>query len=145
MRIVKNKEEILNRLTDFHGHLGPYVVVGCRMGMIANNELGDDPFEKKAVVETGIGPPLSCIVDGVQFSSGCTLGKGNLEIKDKGEPKVIFSAEEKSVSITLREKTWKKIDNVEDEILEQVSREIFDASSNELFHIETKDSEFSEL
>ena len=68
-------------LEKFHGHLGPYVIIGFKMGQIANNKLGKDPFCKKAITWTGKNPPVSCIIDGIQLSSGCTLGKGNIIVK----------------------------------------------------------------
>ena len=76
--------ETLKQIEKFHGHIGPYAVIGYRMGLVANKKLGSDPFLKKAVVFTGTNPPLSCIVDGIQISSGCTFGKGNIRV-EKGK------------------------------------------------------------
>ncbi|HEC81191.1 MAG TPA: hypothetical protein ENI42_02025, partial [Thermoplasmatales archaeon] len=39
-------KETLKRIEQFHGHLGPYVVLGYRMGIIANKFLGENPFKK---------------------------------------------------------------------------------------------------
>ena len=86
-------KELLERLEDFHGHLGPYLVVGWRMGKTANEKLGKAPFEMKSRVKTGGKTPLSCIVDGVQFSTGCTLGKGNIEITNEKKPKAVFKTQ----------------------------------------------------
>ena len=35
-------------LEEFHGHLGPYAVIGYRMGKIACRELNNDPFSKNS-------------------------------------------------------------------------------------------------
>jgi len=71
-------EELLERGTEFHGHLGPFLVCGLRMGLLALRELDSwGHFDLQAVVETGTTPPLSCLIDGIQVATGCTLGKGN--------------------------------------------------------------------
>lgn len=66
-------------LKAFHGHLGPYVVAGLRLGRYALRRLQADPhFGIEAEVYCPDAPPPSCALDGIQFSSGCTLGKRNL-------------------------------------------------------------------
>jgi len=37
-------EEILKKIEQFHGHIGPYVIIGYKMGEISTNNLGKDPF-----------------------------------------------------------------------------------------------------
>jgi len=70
------------RLKAFHGHLGPYVVLGWRMGRIALRSLDSEGhFGLRAEVHTVLEPPASCLIDGVQLSSGCTLGKRNIEVE----------------------------------------------------------------
>ena len=129
--------ETLKQIQQFHGHLGPYAVIGFRMGKIANKKLGLDPFNKKAVVWTGIKPPLSCIVDGIQMSSGCTLGKGNLTVKDEGIPKANFSTNDgKHVKIRLKSLIQKEIDQtVTQENIITYSERLFEKSDNELFDL----------
>ena len=83
--------DILKTIEQFHGHLGPYAVLGYKMGKIACEHLGSDPFEKTVTVSTGTTPPISCIIDGIQLGSGCTLGKGNIIIKHENTPKAEFS------------------------------------------------------
>ena len=129
--------ETLKQIQQFHGHLGPYAVIGFRMGKIANEKLGPDPFSKKAVVWTGTKPPLSCIVDGIQMSSGCTLGKGNLTVKDEGVPKVHFSTDDgKYVEIKLKNLIKNEIDTTvtEDNIV-NYSERLFERTDQELFDL----------
>jgi hypothetical protein len=77
-----NREEILVRIEDFHGHLGPYVILGFRAGQLALRSLGVvGYFDLEARVWSGMKPPLSCFADGVQLGSGCTTGKGNLVVE----------------------------------------------------------------
>jgi formylmethanofuran dehydrogenase subunit E/inosine-uridine nucleoside N-ribohydrolase len=71
----------------FHGHLGPYLVLGFRMGRIALRELDSEGyFGLRAVVHSRLNPPASCLIDGVQLGSGCTLGKRNIEIMETDGP-----------------------------------------------------------
>lgn len=66
-------------LKAFHGHLGPYVFAGMRMGRYALVKLQADPhFGIEADVYCPAATPQSCAIDGIQFSTGCTLGKMNI-------------------------------------------------------------------
>ena len=127
----------LKKIEQFHGHLGPYAVIGYRMGLIANKKLGSDPFIKKAVMWTGNTPPISCIIDGVQISSGCTYGKGNISVKNKGIAKAEFSNDNgKHLEIILKTEIRKEIDtNVNKKNMIDYSEKMFEKSDEELFKI----------
>ena len=101
----------LQKIKDFHGHLGPYAVIGYRMGLAANREFGDGAFKKTAMVFSGTITPMSCMIDGIQLSSGCTLGKGNIIVEEMGEPRAIFSDKEgsRSVEICLKDEVYQMI------------------------------------
>lgn len=74
----------LTEAVKFHGHLGPYLVLGLLMGESAVKELGcRRHFGIKAVVKGADKRPKSCLIDGIQISTGCTYGKGNIQ-KIKG-------------------------------------------------------------
>ena len=97
-------DELIERGTHLHGHLGPFLIAGIRMGLLAL-ELLDSPgyFGIEAESQTGTVTPLSCLTDGVQIGSGCTLGKGNIRVTDERRPRVYFSDETgKRVTIELR-------------------------------------------
>ena len=129
--------EELKKIEEFHGHLGPYVVIGYRMGRIANEKLGSDPFTKKATVWTGVKPPVSCIIDGIQIGSGCTTGKGNLEVKNKQTPKAFFSNKNgQNIEINLKENIRNEIDTtVNEENIISYSEKLFRKTDQELFEI----------
>ena len=130
-------EEILNKIEDFHGHIGPYVIIGYKMGEISKSKLGEDPFSKKAIVWTGNETPLSCIIDGIQLSSGCTLGKGNIIVKNEKIPKVQFITKEgKTLDITLKKVIHDKIKiEVNKNNITDYSKSIYKQSNHELFEI----------
>lgn len=91
----------LKALKEFHGHLGPYLVAGARMGLIANEELSHDKLEKYCIVRCSI-PPMSCLIDGIQFISGCTYGTRRIAATSENIPEAIFTHEEKELRIKLR-------------------------------------------
>ena len=132
--------ETLKKLEEFHGHVGPYVLIGYKMGQIANKELGKDPFCKNAVIFIGCSPPISCIVDGIQLSSGCTLGKGNIFIKNENSAKAEFSNKSgKKISIELNSEIRKEIDKtVTEENILSYSEKLYERSDEELFKISRK-------
>ena len=71
--------EEIEILKAFHGHLGPYLVAGVRCGRYAIAKLNADThFGIEADVQTPPAPPPSCFLDGIQISTGCTMGKMNL-------------------------------------------------------------------
>lgn len=115
-----------------HGHRGPFLACGIRMGLLALRLLGSSGYSGiEAVAETGSTPPVSCLVDGLQISTGCTMGKGNLRVVDGGRPAARFTAGKKSVKIALRDKVTREIlaGGAGEELVERV----FSAQEEELF------------
>ena len=129
--------DILKTIEQFHGHLGPYAVLGYKMGKIACEHLGSDPFEKKVTVSTGTTPPISCIIDGIQIGSGCTLGKGNITIKHENTPKAEFCDKKgNTITITLEKHIQQEIDeNVTKENIISYSEDMFKRKNSDLFQI----------
>ena len=74
------REYSAEELAKFHGHLGPFIVLGYRMGKFALKYFDDNPFALYATVYCSGTTPESCLMDGVQIGSGCTLGKRNIEL-----------------------------------------------------------------
>ncbi len=83
-------EEALRLLERFHGHLGPYLVLGYRMGVAARRELCAGPFDLVAEVCSGRSPPMSCMADGIQVGAGCTTGKGTLRVRGERRCEAMF-------------------------------------------------------
>jgi formylmethanofuran dehydrogenase subunit E len=78
----------LQRAVAFHGHLCPGLVVGYRAARLALRELGvarAHDEELIAISETDF-----CGVDAIQVVTGCTLGKGNLIVRDWGKQVFTF-------------------------------------------------------
>ncbi len=72
-----------------HKQLCPRQVLGIRMGMLAGKLLNIDlPQTQKrllVIVETD-----GCFVDGIQASTGCTVGHRTLRVKDFGKVGAVF-------------------------------------------------------
>lgn len=99
----------LAALQRFHGHLGVYVTLGLRMGAIGQRRFGHYKG-LQAFVESQPEPPMRCVLDGVQFSSGCTMGKGNIALGSAAEPAVTFEKEGRRLKIALKAGWRQKID-----------------------------------
>ena len=69
---------LLKDAARFHGHLGPWLTLGLRAGRRAMTVLGRNPFRLRAAAHCPARTPYTCFIDGVQFASGCTLGKNNI-------------------------------------------------------------------
>lgn len=113
---------MIERGIHLHGHRGPFLIAGIRMGLLAL-ELLESPgyFGIEAKSETGTITPLSCLTDGVQIGSGCTTGKGNLRVTGERRPRVHFSTKDgRKVTIELRPNVMQEFR--EGEINEQSER-----------------------
>ena len=72
--------QILDQALAFHGHKCWASTAGVRIGLAAMRELGVGRAGAKqlhAIIETGDYHGGMCFGDGIQFTTGCTFGKGN--------------------------------------------------------------------
>lgn len=99
----------LAALQRFHGHLGIYVTLGLRMGAIGRRTFGNYKG-LRATVRTVPKPPMMCVVDGVQFASACTMGKGNIAVEAASEPGVTFEKEGRRLTISLKPGLREQVD-----------------------------------
>ena len=126
----------LENLKKFHGHLGPYAVIGFRMGKFAVEKMGVRGKGLRCVVRTGIKPPISCIIDGIQFSSSCTLGKGNIKVENKELAEAMFFKEDKKIKIKLKDNIKNRIDReMSREKEEELSLWVYGMGEEELFDV----------
>ena len=81
MSAVDDKQILLETLK-FHGHRCWASVAGVRAGLAALRMLGvkrSGGRQLHAFIEIGEDHGGMCFGDGVQYTTGCTLGKGNME------------------------------------------------------------------
>ncbi len=125
----------LEALRAFHGHLGVYVTLGLRMGAIGKRRFGHHKG-LAAAVRSRPEPPMLCVVDGVQFSSGCTMGKGNIRVEAGEGPEVLFSKEGRTLRVALRPGWRDRIDREMSKELElEQSLLYYRAPEAELFDV----------
>jgi len=114
------KPELLRYAVRFHGHLGPFLLVGLRMGLLAKKKLKPQRLhEFSAVVSTPLKPPRLCVIDGLQVSSGCTTGKGNIRVEKAQQLKAEFRRGNRSITIRPRKKVASMLERVTPETTQQ--------------------------
>ncbi|MFA6098490.1 MAG: formylmethanofuran dehydrogenase subunit E family protein [Patescibacteria group bacterium] len=90
----------LKIIKSLHGHIGPYVVLGYVMGAYVRRHLSNID---KITIYTKINPPVSCLLDGLQLSTGCTLGKNKIKtIRKKEFEKAVFYKNKRIIIIKLQ-------------------------------------------
>jgi formylmethanofuran dehydrogenase subunit E len=130
-------EELLKRVVEFHGHLGPFLVLGVKAGLLANSLLGKDCFKTTAIVATKPSPPTSCFVDGVQFVTGCTMGKGNIKLTKGRNTSVVFMKEGKTVRLKVKDEVLESINRIaSEEESRKESLKLLDRPVSDLFEVE---------
>jgi pyrimidine-specific ribonucleoside hydrolase len=95
---------------ELHRHLGIYSLIGAKMGIRAR-EILEAPFDALEVVSfAGSSPPLSCMNDGLQVSTGASLGRGTIKIADGGlKPEAVFVHGSEKVTLKIKEEVLDKI------------------------------------
>ena len=90
---------------EIHGHTGIYSIIGAKMGIRAMEYFHVGINNLQAVSFAGSRPPLSCLTDGVQISTGSTPGQGLLTIAGDLEelPTVHFEFNGRTIRMVLNE------------------------------------------
>ncbi|MBN1858639.1 formylmethanofuran dehydrogenase subunit E family protein [Candidatus Bipolaricaulota bacterium] len=127
-----NLDVLIERGVALHGHLGPYLVCGIRMGRLALQLLRCRGYSDiSAESDAGSTPPLSCLTDGIQVGCGCTTGKGNLRVTNWCRPRVWFIGPEgRTVTIEIRPEV---VASFRTGTLEQASQSVKTLPLEELF------------
>jgi len=89
----KRLESAIHAAESLHGHLGPFLVIGVRMGRLALKTLGigtSRSDELRADVNVPLSTPFSCIIDGIQATTQCTIGNQKLKVNDSEEEIVAY-------------------------------------------------------
>lgn len=79
-------EEHWDVLRRYHGHLGPWLILGVKIGEAAVARVGARRhFGVEVTCRVPDAPPPSCLVDGLQWSTGATYGKRNITLVPSDE------------------------------------------------------------
>ena len=97
---------------ELHRHLGMWSIIGAKMGIRAREFLGA-PFDQLEVISfCGYKPPFSCTNDGIQVSTGASLGRGTITNTHLGKPEAIFIYKNKRVLLRIKPEVKKEIAKV---------------------------------
>jgi pyrimidine-specific ribonucleoside hydrolase len=97
---------------EFHSHLGIYSIVGAKMGLRAMEYFHVGRDEMTVVSYAGDNPPISCLNDGLQMSTGATLGQGTIKAITydlQQRPKAFFTYKNSTISIELKPEYWQTV------------------------------------
>ena len=83
---VEPLKTIIETAAKIHGHLGPFLVLGVKMGEAALKKLGGlQKGSLRVKLKVPLQTPYSCLIDGVQTATQCTVGNRKLELENSDE------------------------------------------------------------
>lgn len=95
---------------ELHRHAGVYSILGAKMGIRARELLGASLDELEVESHAGLKPPLSCMNDGLQVSTGASLGRGTITVHDgRALAAATFICGERTLHLRIREEVVKRI------------------------------------
>jgi pyrimidine-specific ribonucleoside hydrolase len=100
---------------ELHRHLGMWSIIGAKMGVRAR-EILEVPFDELDVISfAGSKQPLSCLTDGLQVSTGASLGRGAITVAHVDQPVAVFIYKDKKVTLRVKPEIIKEMrDTIQD-------------------------------
>lgn len=145
-----NKSEDLTinikNAVNLHGHLGPFLVIGVKMSRLAKKSLNADKVQHRDMLVKAKLPletPFSCILDGIQATTQCTIGNGKLKVKNSEESVLAtFKLKYQNKALTIHVNP-KLIKTLEEQLSKGISNEelawkIADMPEKHLFIVENR-------
>ncbi|MCX5695345.1 MAG: FmdE family protein [Candidatus Omnitrophica bacterium] len=134
---MSNKIIGLKEAIKFHGHLGPYLVLGLLAGRLGLKKTGAKKYFGLDVCVYGANKkPKSCLIDGLQLSTGSTYGKGNIQKRASRNIKIIMRNPEnnKKLSLFITEQLKNKLDDLKGHRdSEKFAKGLFNLNTNKIF------------
>ncbi len=84
----KELDAAVDNAVRLHGHLGPFLVIGVRMGKLAERTLkhnSDKDIKFQVTIRVPQTTPFSCTIDGIQSTTRCTIGNQKLKVEKSEE------------------------------------------------------------
>jgi formylmethanofuran dehydrogenase subunit E len=96
---------------ELHRHLGVFAIIGVKMGVRAREYFCTGVDEMSVTTHSGAIPPLSCMNDGIQVSTGATPGHGLLTVSTENPffGGADFTHKGKTVRISLKKELAEKV------------------------------------
>jgi len=139
--MIKTKT-MLKRAIDFHGHLGPYLVLGLLAGELALKKLRCRKyFGLKVKVWGANKKPKSCLIDGLQLSTGATYGKGNMQKIKAKTIRILFQTieENKQLKMRLNDEIIQKLEKLKGHKNSEIyARSLYKNSPANIFNLTPK-------
>jgi len=143
-RKAKEKDFLLKRAGEFHGHLGPFLVLGLRIGLAGLRELNSKSGERKleVTVKLPYSIPFSCTVDGLQIATKCTIGNKRLRIIDHSGIEAKFELESgEQVTLAVNTDFLETLkgqlpsENLPNEVVRKLAQAVASTAETELFTV----------
>lgn len=107
--MLEDREALISDIRNaesLHGHLGPFLVVGVKMARLAKKTLEADETERldmQILARLPLITPFSCILDGIQATTQCTIGNRRLKVKNaNGEITATFKLKSQGKAVKIR-------------------------------------------
>ena len=135
---------LLRKAEEFHGHLGPFLVLGVRIGLTGIRELrikrNDEKLRVTAMLRNSV--PYSCIIDGIQVATKCTIGNKKLRVKNSSGIAAKFELQNRRcVSVAVNPVAFNKLKtklpkNASSEEFQELAQLVASIPEEELFIVE---------
>ena len=149
MGYLKNSTEfqlmdLLSESEQFHGHLGPFLVIGLKAGLVGLREFEKKRGERDLFVRVFCrnSTPFSCVLDGLQFSTGCTSGNKRLSFEESTGMAIEIRNNERALRMIVNQTVFENLKmellgaKFHNERLRELAHEIAQMEENSLFSIE---------
>ncbi len=141
---MRRKKSIsLKNAVEFHGHLGPYLVLVILAGEFALKTLKCKKyFGVKIKIWGATEKPKSCLIDGLQLSTGATYGKGNIEKLSGHDIEIEFlnCENQKRIFLTLKKELAQELGRLKNHSDSEVfARKLYRITDySKIFHYELR-------
>ena len=135
------KRITLTEAIRFHGHLGPYLILGILAGELAVKELRFKKyFDLNVTVWGASKKPKSCLIDGLQLSTGATHGKDNIKKLNGSNIKIEFRnlLNRKGIILKFKSELIQKLKEAKTHRDSEVlAKKLYKTDYNKLFNLTT--------
>ena len=140
--------DLLKEAEKFHGHMGPFLVIGIRMGLVGVRELRTKKNKEElcATVMVKYSVPFSCVIDGIQVATNCTIGNKKLRLRSSssGIAARFELQNEEQVTVRVNPTTFHRLKNkllskdLPPKEIQKLAQIVTSIPEEELFLIESK-------
>ena len=135
---------LVNDAKKLHSHFGPFLAYGLRVGFIGLRETKKKKGDPDLSVNVSLPykTPISCILDGIQVATSCTLGNKRLKVRNSNQ--ITFNFKVKNggtLMVTIKPVNFKKfkdefmVKTSTDEEMEKLAYKVLVKPENELFRV----------